>query len=63
VGKIVAIVTSRIEEVAGSGVPVFAVSRPDDAEKLAQTLEKVLVCPVCRVSEHHFVLIDHDRSP
>lgn len=62
-GKIVAIVTSRKDEVTGGGAPVFAVSRPADAEKLAFALEKVLVCPVCRVSEHHFVLIDHGRPP
>jgi hypothetical protein len=58
VGKIVAIVTSRKDEVAGGGAPVFAVGRPLDAEKLAFALEKVLDCPVCRVSEHHFVLVD-----
>lgn len=62
-GKIVAIVTTRKDEVAGGGAPVFAVGRATDAEKLAFVLEKVLDCPVARISDHHFVLVDHSPPP
>ncbi|HEY8530432.1 MAG TPA: hypothetical protein VIL22_12205 [Paenibacillaceae bacterium] len=60
-GRIVAVVTVRREEVAGGGGPVFVAGSPEEAERLALELEKVLDCAASRVGAHHFVLID--RTP
>ena len=60
-GKIVAVVTVRREEVSGGGAPVFAAGSPEAAERLAMELEKVLDCAASRIGDHHFVLVD--RAP
>ncbi|OUN00980.1 MAG: hypothetical protein BAA02_02290 [Paenibacillaceae bacterium ZCTH02-B3] len=60
-GKIIAVVTARREEVTGGGAPVFAAGSPEAAERLALELEKVLDCAASRIGDHHFVLVE--RTP
>jgi hypothetical protein len=55
--KIVALVTSLKEEVAG-GAPIFIVQDRLELERNAHLLEKLLDCSAHQISETLFLLVD-----
>ncbi|TDF99329.1 capping complex subunit for YIEGIA [Paenibacillus piri] len=57
-GKIVAIVTAVGNQVAG-GAPIFIVGSPEEQQKVAFKLEKILDASAHDLQNGTFVLVDH----
>jgi hypothetical protein len=60
-GKIVAVVAAKREQVGG-GAPMFFDGDAARREKLAFTLEKILDCMVHDVGNETFILVDHGST-
>ncbi|WP_139489188.1 capping complex subunit for YIEGIA [Brevibacillus dissolubilis] len=56
--QIMAIVTMEKENIAG-GAPIFAVKSPDELQKTAFTLEKILDAMVHQINEKTLVIVRH----
>ncbi|MCR8634445.1 MULTISPECIES: capping complex subunit for YIEGIA [Paenibacillus] len=57
-GKIVAVVTADINQVAG-GAPIFIVSNSDEQQKVSFKLEKILDASAHDLQNGTMILVDH----
>lgn len=57
-GKIVAIVATNRESVAG-GAPIFIVESPEEQKKIAFSLEKILDAAVHELQNGQLIVVDH----
>lgn len=58
-GKIVAIVTTNKEKVAG-GAPIFVADNREELEKLAFRLEKIMDCAVHDLLNGDLIVVEHE---
>jgi|HigsolmetaGSP12D_1036236.scaffolds.fasta_scaffold03268_4 hypothetical protein len=56
--KIVAVVTTRMDGVAG-GAPIFAAADRSQAAEMANRIEKIMDCMVHQLSEEVYIVVDH----
>ena len=60
-GKIMAVITSNREAVAG-GAPIFITSGQEEQKELAFRLEKILDCSVHDLQNGMYIVVDHDSG-
>jgi hypothetical protein len=59
VGLIAAIVTTKPEQVAGGGVPIFAAGNPEELENTSFLLEKILDATAHDLGNGSYILVKH----
>lgn len=60
-GRIVAIITTNAETVAG-GAPIFIVSSPEEQKSIAFRLEKIMDASVHDLLNGQLIVVDHSQT-